>query len=89
MESRYARITAPTGNPDLPLGSVVPIEFYHRGWSLPPGFEGAVFEVTVTTPAGSQATIPVRQFVYATAVEAKAWRSEQKKRRSQERRGQK
>lgn len=87
MESRYARITAPSGNPDLPLGAIVPIEFYHRGAGLPPGFGRALFEVVVTTLAGSQAKIPVRGFVYATLAEAKAWRFEQKKLRSRERRG--
>ena len=87
MEQRYARITGLTSHHELPIGAVLPIEFYHRGWALGAGAEGTVLEVTVLTPSGEGVKVPARSFEYGSASQAKRWRAEQKKLRSLRRRG--
>ena len=88
MEQRYARITGLTGWTELPLGAVVPIEFYYRYGGVGGGPSDApLIEVAVVAPSGAGLKIPVRAFEYASAAEAKAWRAEQKRLRSRARRG--
>jgi hypothetical protein len=87
MEQRYARITGLTSHYELPIGTIVPIELYHRGWAIGAGADGALLEITVSTPSGDQVKVPARSFEYASAAQAKAWRTARKKLRSRGRRG--
>jgi len=87
MKIYYAKVIAPTGRAELPIGTIAPIETFERQYVPGFGLEQQVVGVRVLVPGGQQVELSARCFVYATDREAKHYRDEQKHLRSTVRRG--
>lgn len=87
MNARFARITKATGVVDLPLGTVVEVAYYERGFVMGFGLDKQIIGIKVNLGGDRFATLHNGLFVYVPAAEAKAWRAAQKRQRSRDRRG--
>lgn len=84
---RFARITAPTGYDELPVGDIFEIAFYEREYMVGHGLDQQTVGIKIRLGDERYAVVPNRAFEYVGAGEAKAWRTAQKRQRSRTRRG--